>query len=68
VLEEMEENFRGSEYWKEVCRSEGWGTMCSHYIVGDAQDPRVSHNPTGMTLAEVTNKGERESVETISNR
>jgi len=31
-----------------------------------SKDPRGSQDPTGMTLAKVPNKGERDPVETIS--
>jgi hypothetical protein len=50
---------------KEGEKGEG-GTGSSHYKVPDARDPRGSKDPTGRTLAEIPNKGEREPVETIS--
>jgi hypothetical protein len=40
-----------------------WG---SHQKVPDARKARGSQDPTGMTLVEIPNKGEREPVETIS--
>jgi hypothetical protein len=50
----------------EVCSSGVWGTEGSHKKVPDAREARGSQDPTGMTLAEIPNKGEREPVETIS--
>ena len=44
----------------------GLGTVCSHQKVPDARQETVSQDSTRMTLAEIPNKGERESVETIS--
>jgi hypothetical protein len=43
------------------------GTGVSHQKVSDGQKARGSHNPTGMTLADVIpNKEEKEPVEFIS--
>jgi hypothetical protein len=39
-----------------------WGT---HQKVPEAKKARGFQDPTGMTLAEIPNKGEREPVETI---
>jgi hypothetical protein len=38
----------------------------SHQKVPDARKARDSQDPTGMTLAEIPNKEEKEPVETIS--
>jgi hypothetical protein len=40
----------------------------SHKKFPDARDQRGSQNPTEMTLGKISNKGEREPVETISSR
>ena len=37
----------------------------SNQEVPDARKARASQDPTGMTLAEIPNKGERETIETI---
>jgi hypothetical protein len=42
------------------------GREGSQQKVPDIRKARGSQDPTGMTLAEITNKGEREPVETIS--
>ena len=34
----------------------------SHQKSPDARDPRGSQDPTGMTLAKIPNKGEREPI------
>lgn len=49
----------------EVSGSWGWGTGGSHKKVPDARKARGSQNLTGLTLAEIPNKGAREPVETI---
>jgi hypothetical protein len=50
----------------EVCSCGRGGAEGSHQKVSDARKARGYQNPTGMTLAEIHNKGEREPVETIS--
>jgi len=49
-----------------VCGSRGWETWDSHQKVPDFRKVRGSQDPMEMTLAEISNKGERETVETIS--
>jgi hypothetical protein len=44
----------------------GWGTEGRHQKVPDARKARGSQYLIGMTLAEISNKGEIEPVETIS--
>ena len=48
------------------CVAMGDGEPGSNQKVPDARKARGSQDPTGMTLAEIPNKGEREPVETIS--
>jgi hypothetical protein len=43
----------------------GWGTGVTTRKSQMPGTPRISHNPTGMTLAKIFNKQETESVETI---
>ena len=43
-----------------------WGTEGSNQKVPDARKARASQDPTGMTLAEVPQKGEGKPAETIS--
>jgi hypothetical protein len=50
-----------------VCSSKKWGTGGSNQKVPDARKARGSQDPTGMTLAEIPNKGEREPVEIMLN-
>ena len=50
----------------EECSNGGWGTRGSHQQVPGTRKARVSQDPTGMILAEIPNKGEKEPVETIS--
>jgi hypothetical protein len=61
-----EEMYRGSGNWTEVCGNRGWGTGDSNQKVPDARKARASQDPTGMTLAEVPQKGEGKPAETIS--
>jgi hypothetical protein len=49
---------------EQVCSNEVWGTGGSHWKVLDARKARPSQDPTGMALAEILNKDEREPVET----
>jgi hypothetical protein len=44
----------------------GDGEPGSNQKVPDARKARASQDPTGMTLAEITHKGEEEPVKTIS--
>ena len=37
-----------------------------HLKLSNIRETRGSQDPTGMTIAEIPNKGERELVETIS--
>jgi hypothetical protein len=60
------EKYRGSGNWAEVFSSGGWGSRNNKQKVPDARKARGSQHPTGMTLAEIPNKGEREPVETPS--
>ena len=48
-----------------MCSNGGWGARVSHQKVPDDRKARVSQNPKGMRIAEMTNKGEGELVETI---
>ena len=49
------------------CVAVGGGrTRGSHQKVPDGRDPRYSQDPTGMILATIPNKGERELVENTS--
>jgi len=55
--------------WGDVqrCVAMGYGELGgSHKKVPDARKARGSQDPTEMRLAEISNKGEREPVETIS--
>ena len=56
----------GREIRVEVCSNRVWRTGYSHQKVPGARKARGSHEPTGMALAEIPNKGEGEHVETIS--
>ena len=58
--------FKGAGISTEVFSNVGWGIGSSHQQVPDARKARGSQDPTGMTLAEIPNKGEIEPVETIS--
>jgi hypothetical protein len=49
-----------------VCNSGRWGTRGSYQKVTDSRKARGSQDPMGITLAEITNKGESKLVETIS--
>ena len=51
----------------EVCSSGGLGVASSHQKVMDDRKARGSQDPTGMKLAEIPNKVEREPIDTISN-
>jgi hypothetical protein len=52
---------------REVCSTEwGMGDRGNHYRVPDHREVRGSQDPTGMTLAEIPNKGMTEPVEVIS--
>ena len=42
-----------------------WETGGSHYKVPGGRKARGSQDPVGITLAEIPNQGDRESVETI---
>jgi hypothetical protein len=42
------------------------GNRCSHYRVPVPREVRGSQDPTGMTLADIPNKGVTEPVEAIS--
>jgi hypothetical protein len=44
----------------------GWGTGYSNQKVPDAKKARAFQDPMGMTLAEISHKGEGEAVKTIS--
>ena len=58
--------YRGLENQTEVYSNGGWETMGSNQKVPDAKKARTSQGSTGMTLAEISNKCEELSVETIS--
>jgi hypothetical protein len=62
----MEEMYRGSGNWTEVCSNWGWGTGVSNQKVSDTRKARASQDPTGMILDEIPHKGEGEPVKTIS--
>jgi hypothetical protein len=49
-----------------VCSNGGWETRGSYQKIPDAWKARGSQDSTGMTLAEIPNKGEREPVQTTS--
>jgi hypothetical protein len=49
----MEEMYRGSGNWTEVCSNGGWGTWGSNQKVPDARKARASQDPMGMTLTEI---------------
>jgi hypothetical protein len=66
VWEEIREKYRGSGNWTEVCNNGRWRAGGSHQQVSDARKARGSQDPTGMTLAEIPNKCEKEPVENIS--
>jgi hypothetical protein len=58
--------YRRSGSRAEVCSNGGWGSGDSHQQVPDARHARGSQDPTAMTLAEMSIKGDGESVKTIS--
>ena len=62
----MVEKYTGSRNLMEVFSQRGWGTQSSHLTVPDARKARGSQYPTGMTLAEIPNKGKIESIEIIA--
>jgi hypothetical protein len=68
VLEGTGEKYRGSGNQIEMCSKGGWGTGYSHYKVLEAREVRGSQDPTEITLAKISNKGEIEPVETTSSR
>ena len=49
-----------------MCSSEGWETGSNHQKVPDARKARGSQDTTEMALGKIANKGERETVETVS--
>ena len=49
-----------------MCNSGRWGTRGSYQKVPDARKARGSQDPMGMTLAEISNKGEIELAESIN--
>jgi hypothetical protein len=49
-----------------MCRNGGWGTGCRQKQVLDSRNARGSQDPIEMEFSEMSNKGERELVETIS--
>jgi hypothetical protein len=61
-----EEMYRGSGNLTEVCSNGGWETGGSNQKVPDARKARVSQDPTGTTIAEISHKVEGEPVETTS--
>jgi hypothetical protein len=66
IWEEMEELYRESGNWTEVCSNRAWVTGGITQKVPDASKSKASQDPIGMTLAEIPYKGEGEPVETIS--
>jgi hypothetical protein len=48
-----------------LCSNGEWGTGDNHQQVINVRKARGYQNTTGMRLAEISNKGEREPVETI---
>ena len=58
--------YRESGNWTEVYSHEGEQTEGSHQKIPDTKKARGSQDPKGMKLAEMSNKGEGEPVETIS--
>jgi hypothetical protein len=61
----MVEKYKGSRNLMEVFSQRGWGTQSSHLTVPDARKARGSQYPTGMTLAEIPNSGERDHIQRI---
>jgi hypothetical protein len=56
----------GQEF-EQMCAAMGyWGTGGSNHKVPDARKARTSQDPPGKTLPKIPNKGEGESVQTIS--
>ena len=51
IWEEIGKKHTGLLIWKEVCSHGGGGSVCRHYKVPDAWDPRDSQDPTWRTLA-----------------
>ena len=51
---------------REVCSNGRWGTGGSNHKVPDARKANVFQKPTGMILAEILKKEERQSIETMA--
>jgi hypothetical protein len=55
--EEMEEMYRGSGNWTDICSNGEWGIGGSNQKIPDARKAKASQDPTGMTLADIPHKG-----------
>ena len=64
MWEKAGEMYRGSRNWIQLFSNEEWGA--ANKKVSDDRRARGSQDTTGMTLAEIPNKEEKEPVETIS--
>jgi hypothetical protein len=53
----MEEMYRGSGNWTEVCSNRGLGIVDSNQKVPDSRKARASQEPPGVTLAEIPHIG-----------
>jgi hypothetical protein len=70
IREEMEEIYKEGQEIEQRCVAMGDGElemgMGNNQKVPDARKARASQDPMGITLAEISHKGEGEPIETIA--